>query len=669
MTASLVRVAIRGPFAHGLDYIVPPYHSPLSSKDKGKRILVPLGSRQEVGVIIDLPEKTNLSWDKLKAFIEVLDVEPVLNEEQLSLLHFMRDYYHVSIGDACMTILPNLLVQGKKLEGRKKKSKSTKTKAALLKQESLKLNAAQQQALDQAYKYCEDFQVLLLEGVTGSGKTEVYLQLAQKILDAGEQVLVLVPEIGLTPQTLNRFHERFNVNIASYHSGMTDAQRREVWRQAMDNEIDLVIGTRSSVFLPLTRMKLIIIDEEHDLSFKQQSGVHYSAKSLAIKRAQQHKIPIILGSATPSLETLQQAQLGRYVHLHLPERAGIANNVHYQVIDMRGMPKSCLSEQLLQAIEQHLSKGEQVLIFLNRRGYAPILLCSSCGHQLACEHCDISFTLHQNPRMLMCHHCGVAKKIPHICAKCARPNTLVAVGLGTEQVEEQLKQKFPDYALVRVDQDATRTKGSLEGFLDEISSERAKIIVGTQMLAKGHHFANITMVGIVDLDYGLFAPDFRALERMGQLLLQVAGRAGRAEKRGYVYLQTHQPEHPLLQLLLSKGYTDFSQELLKDRQASHWPPFSHLALLRAEAKNEQDVYDFLNQQKHTLKQLSNQTQVLGPVPAFMSKKAGRYRAQILLQAENRKELHQILLRLEHQLTTAPTRKIKWSIDVDPQELG
>lgn len=668
MAINLIRVAVAGPFENGLDYIIPPDHRPVTIADIGKRVSVPLGSRTETGVVVDLPEQTDLPWAKLKAFIEILDEAPVLNSEQLQLLYFMRDYYHVSLGDACMTLLPNLLAQGKGLTGRGKKKVLAASDA--LKEPPLLLNAAQQGALDQALMHLHEFKGLLLEGITGSGKTEVYLQLAQKVLALGGQVLVLVPEIGLTPQTLLRFQQRFNVRIATYHSGMTDAERRDVWRQGLEDGIDLVIGTRSSVFLPLQKLKLIIIDEEHDLSFKQQTGVHYSAKSLAIKRAQLNHIPIVLGSATPSLESLQLAIEGRYQHLQLLERAGRASPVQYHVLDMRGqMKQNHFSPQFLKAMAEHLQKGEQVLIFLNRRGYAPILLCNNCGFRCACDDCDISYTLHQHPKMLMCHHCGAAKRIPHICPGCGSHNTLVTVGMGTEQMAEQLQDLFPEYPLVRVDQDATRLKGSLDELLEEISSNRAKIIVGTQMLAKGHHFAHITMVGIVDLDYGLFAPDFRALERMGQLLLQVAGRAGREEKVGHVYLQTHQPEHPMLQLLLSKGYAPFAAALLEDRKASAWPPFSHLALLRAEGKVEEEVYEFLNNQKKVLLPQVPEVQVLGPVPAFMSKKAGKFRAQLLLQAKSRKQLHEALLRLEYQLNQFPSRKIRYGIDVDPLELG
>lgn len=669
MPNQLVRVAITGPFIQGLDYLVPPSHRVLDANDIGKRILVPLGSRTETGVIMGLPENSDLPWAKLKAFNEILDELPILIPLQLQLLTFMHEYYHVSIGDACMTMLPNLLAQGKPLIGRSKKSPKV-VSGPLLKEAHLQLNEVQEQAFTKISNKLTDFTVSLLEGVTGSGKTEIYLQLTEKILAQGGQVLILVPEIGLTPQTLLRFQKRFNTRIGTYHSGMTDAERRDTWRASLLDELDLVIGTRSSIFLPLSRLQLIIIDEEHDLSFKQQAGVHYSAKSLAIKRAQLSDIPIIMGTATPSLESLHLAQSGRYQHLQLPVRAGPASSVKYHVIDMRGLAKrSHFSEQFLAAMAEHLARGEQVLVFLNRRGYAPILLCNNCGYRCACEDCDISYTLHQHPPMIMCHHCGVAKRIPKVCPQCEGRDTFVTLGMGTEQIEAQLTNLFPDYPLVRVDQDATRLKGSLQSILAEISQNRAKIIVGTQMLAKGHHFAHITMVGIVDLDYGLFAPDFRALERMGQLLLQVAGRAGREEKAGHVYLQTHQPEHPLLQLLLREGYPAFATALLEDRKLSHWPPFSYLALLRAEGRVEQEIYDFLSAQKQLLLTQVAAAQIFGPVPAFLSKKAGKFRAQLLFQATSRKQLHELLLRLEQQLSQQVIRRIRWSIDVDPLELG
>ena len=671
MTASFIRVALKGPFRQGLDYLVPPELTAVTEADLGKRVWVPLGTRKEVGVIVAQSDRSDLNSEKLKALIEIIDAAPVLSKVELELLEFMSAYYHCSMGDACMTMLPSLLAAGKKLRGRTQAQVLPKPEVGqLLKNTELQLNSAQSHAFTAMAAALNQFQVFLLEGVTGSGKTEVYLQLAHKVLQRGGQVLLLVPEIGLAPQTLARFQTRFNARVAEYHSGMTDAKRREVWRQGLDDEIDLVIGTRSSVFLPLTRLQLIIIDEEHDLSFKQQTGVYYSAKSLAIKRAQLLNIPIVLGSATPALESLQHAYQGQYQHFQLKERPGAALLPKFYRIDMRRQPsKKPLSQLLLDAMRRHLEAGQQVLIFLNRRGFAPILMCHHCAYRAECPHCDITLSLHQQPRLLMCHHCGLAKRVPDVCPECKTAANLITVGLGTEQIEAELQQVFPDYPLLRIDQDATREKGSLQQMLQQIEKQEAKIIVGTQMLAKGHHFDGITMVGIVDLDYGLFAPDFRALERMGQLLVQVSGRAGRADKPGEVYLQTHVPDHPLLTLLLQEGYANFAQALVAERKQAFWPPFSYLALIRAEAKNESELREFLQGQKNQLLQMDAEVQIFGPVAAFLGRRAGKYRAQLLLQAKARKSLHRVLAQLEFNLMQAPNRRVRWMIDVDPLELG
>ncbi len=532
------------------------------------------------------------------------------------------------------------------------------------------LNAEQQAALDGLRTGLGRFGVGLLDGVTGSGKTEVYLGLIGEVLARGRQALVLVPEIGLTPQLLDRFRRRFPVPIAVLHSGLSDRERLDAWLAARDGEAAIVIGTRSAVFTPLARPGVIILDEEHDASFKQQEGFRYSARDVAVKRAQLEDVPVLLGSATPSLETLHNARQGRYAHLRLRERAGTARPPELAVLDVRKQPMSSgLSLALRNAMRRHLDASGQVLLFLNRRGYAPTLLCHDCGWVAQCRRCDAHMTLFAGQKRLRCHHCGSERPADPACPDC-KSTALSPVGAGTERLEEALREHFPDTARVRIDRDTTRRKGALQALLDSVHSGEARILVGTQMLAKGHHFPEVTLVGLVDVDQGLFSADFRATERMAQLVTQVAGRAGRAERPGQVLIQTHHPDHPLLQLLLREGYAAFAQAALAERRQANLPPFSHLALLRAEAVDGDLPLRFLRHAREQAETLQVRgVQLLGPIPAPMERRAGRVRAQLLLQADRRADLHRLLGPWLQQLETDRLgRRVRWSIDVDPQEM-
>ena len=514
------------------------------------------------------------------------------------------------------------------------------------------------------------FGVSLLDGVTGSGKTEVYLGLIGEVLARGEQALVLVPEIGLTPQLLERFRRRFHVPIAVLHSGLSDRERLDAWLAARDGEAAIVIGTRSAVFTPLARPGVIILDEEHDASFKQQEGFRYSARDVAVKRAQLEDVPVLLGSATPSLESLHNARLGRYAHLRLSERAGAARPPALAVLDVRKQPmNSGLSLALVNAMRRHLGADGQVLLFLNRRGYAPTLLCHDCGWVAKCRRCDAHMTLFAGQRRLRCHHCGSERPVDPACPEC-QSTALAPVGAGTERLEETLQGLFPDTGLVRIDRDTTRRKGALQSLLDSVHAGEARILVGTQMLAKGHHFPGVTLVGLVDVDQGLFSADFRATERMAQLITQVAGRAGRAERPGQVLIQTHHPDHPLLQRLLTEGYAAFARAALEERRQAGLPPFSHLALLRAEAVDGELPLRFLRHARELAEALQPRgVQLLGPIPAPMERRAGRVRAQLLLRADRRAELHRLLGPWLRQLETDRLgRRVRWSMDVDPQEM-
>jgi primosomal protein N' (replication factor Y) (superfamily II helicase) len=541
----------------------------------------------------------------------------------------------------------------------------------ILKETPKALNDEQAAALQQvAY---DQYACHLLYGTTGSGKTEVYLQAIEKVLEQGRQALVLIPEIGLTPQTLSRFQHRFNRPMAVLHSGLNDTERKQAWLLASLGHADIVIGTRSAIFTPLRSPGIIILDEEHDMSFKQQEGFRYSARDLAALRCQRLKIPLILGSATPSLESYYNAAQQRYKLLPLTQRAGNAKPPTIELIDLKRQPlKEGFSQPLLDTIEQHLLASGQVLVFINRRGFAPTLLCHDCGWLSQCPNCDSRLTVHQHPSHLHCHHCDYQRSLIHQCPNC-NSRELNCVGQGTERTEVLLQNQFPDFPVLRVDRDSTRRKNAMQDIVDEVNRGEPCLLVGTQMLAKGHHFPNVTLVAIIDADGGLFSTDFRGPERMGQLMLQVAGRAGREERQGKVLIQSHLCDHPLLQTLLRQGYSAFAQLLLDERQVSHLPPHRFMALLRAESKRPENALELLQTARAIAQGISPsdpELQYLGPLPAPMEKRNDRFRYQLQIQAANRARLHQLLQPLIDQLEQHPlSRRTRWSIDVDPQDMS
>jgi len=542
-----------------------------------------------------------------------------------------------------------------------------------LAQAELPLNAEQRAACEAVRAGFGAFHSYLLAGVTGSGKTEVYLQLIHQVLEAGKQALVLIPEINLGPQTLSRFERRFNARIALLHSALTDRERLDAWLAARDGEADIVIGTRSALFTPLKNPGLIIIDEEHDASYKQQEGLRYHARDLALVRARLEKVPILLGSATPSLESLHNAASGRYGLLRLTQRAGGAQAPKFQRLDVKSLPLDAgLSMPLQRAIGETLGAGQQVLVYLNRRGFAPTLLCHDCGWISQCPRCDARMTLHQGSGELRCHHCDHRERPPRQCPKCGQLD-LRPVGAGTERAEERLRILFPDYPVLRIDRDSTSRKHAMRDLFATINKGEPCILVGTQMLAKGHHFPRVTLVAILDADGGLFSADFRASERMAQQIVQVAGRAGRAEEPGRVLIQTHLADHPLLVQLTEQGYFAFADQALAERRAAGLPPFCHLALLRAEAHKPGQAEGFLEEAcaeaERLQAQLGSDVELLGPVPAPMERRAGRFRAQLLLMSSARVPLHRLLSCWLPILESMPGgRQVRWSLDVDPIDL-
>jgi primosomal protein N' (replication factor Y) len=548
----------------------------------------------------------------------------------------------------------------------------------------LRLNAQQKEVIEQIKKKSHEYQTWLLLGVTASGKTEVYLQLVESILLQKKQALILVPEIGLTPQTLFRFKARFQVTIVMMHSKMSESQRLQVWLKGQSGIAQIIIGTRSALFIPLKAPGIIILDEEHDSSFKQQQALRYSARDIAMVRGKLENIPVLLASATPSIETLVNVQKKKIIQLNLTQKVIKQTPLTYHVIDMTQQPiKHGLSYHVIHAIKHHLQQKGQILLFLNRRGYSPVLLCHECGWSSECQRCERHFTLHNYTshyeQYLQCHHCGSSKKVPVQCENC-QGKTMVPVGLGTERLEESIRTLFPKAKVQRIDRDTTQKKWALKGYLDSIESGQTDILIGTQMLAKGHHFPNITLVALLDIDGSLYSANFRAPESAAQLIIQVSGRAGRAHKKGEVLIQTHLPQHPMFSVLLNKGYSHFSELIIQERKRAHLPPFTFSALIQAEGLQTQPIITFLGETKTHLKNawlriqkedhvLREKTlELLGPVPAFFEKKAGHFRYQLYIQSQQRGALHHVIDEAIQTIEALSSgKRVKWRLEIDPIE--
>jgi primosomal protein N' (replication factor Y) len=692
----------------------------------GMRALLPFGHRKMLGVIVEVSNKSDMPIEKLATVISYPDDgQTVLTDESLDLLKWCWRYYKHAPGEVVFSALPPLLrkpggsiplppvqyrltvageerlqsppgrikAQLRMLEEIRKGPVTEaqlraispswrKTLARLLEQDWVlvediqapkpepsagpKLIDEQRKAVDEIGKTLGSFHCHLLDGITGSGKTEVYLHLLERVLEQGGQALLLVPEIGLTPQLLNRFKKRLGFEPVVTHSGLSEGQRLQAWAMAKSGLARLVIGTRSALFLPMPDLRLIILDEEHDASFKQQDGFRYSTRDVAVKRAAGLGVPVVLGTATPSLETFSNAASGRYSWHRLRQRATGAAQPRWRVLDLIQQSMSGgISAVAMASIQATLAKGEQALIFLNRRGYAPVILCHNCGWHAVCQRCDANLTWHKSSRRLLCHHCDSAAPVPVMCPECDA-DALQGAGEGTEQLEQILKQEFPNTPLLRFDRDTVRKKGEFDRLSEQVKDGEPCLLVGTQMLAKGHHFPQVTLVVIVNLDQALYSADYRALERMGQLMVQVAGRAGRDRLPGEVILQTHYPRHESLLTLLSSGFEAFAGEISADRQAACLPPFSYQALLRSDATAKDDVRSFLNQAKQCFP--PGECRIYGPFPAMMERRSGRTRWYLLVQADKRSILHRQLDTWLIQLKDLPSaRKVRWAIDVDPQD--
>ncbi len=639
----------------------------------GQFVVVDFGHREMVGLIVDVKNETDVPDDKLKSARSVRHQLSPVSPQWIALCQFAADYYQRPLGEVALPSIPKNLRSGKttaldkalkKLQVEHKKQQGSVPPV---------LNPAQQLAVQHIVNN-SGFAPSLLYGVTGSGKTEVYLQAAEQILarEVHGQILILVPEINLTPQLQGHLRARFpELTVATLHSGMAEGERTLHWLAAHSGKARLILGTRLAILASLPGLKLIIIDEEHDPSYKQQEGLRYSARDLAIWRARQLDIPVVLGSATPSLETWQHTISGRYSKLSLPERAvELAVLPKMRIVDLaKDRPKEGLTISLITALKQRLEKGEQSLLYLNRRGYAPVIACDACGWMSHCERCSAYLVLHKSEKKLRCHHCSLEMRIPKSCPTCGNAD-IQPLGRGTQRIEENLQEFFPEARIKRIDADSTRLKGSAQDAFESVHRGDVDILIGTQMVAKGHDFKNLTLVGVINPDTALFSQDYRAGERLFAQLMQVSGRAGRSGQKvggsvSEVVIQTRYPQHPLYHALKTHDYPRFAKECLAERQQAGLPPFIFQALLRAEAKELAIAIHFLQQALEL--EIPDGIILHDPIPMTLMKLANSERAQLLIESSSRPALQAFLKNWLPQLRLLKPR-INWSLEVDPVDI-
>ncbi|MFZ9036114.1 MAG: replication restart helicase PriA [Francisellaceae bacterium] len=714
----IIRVLVPGPFQQGLDYIYDHLDNPLHC-----RVEVPLGRRQLIGFVIAVELVSDQPLSKLRHIIRRIDAFPVFSHPLIKLLKWMANYYHASFYSLLKLAVPKLLLQHVDSKGsqinyyrlktttglpprmgvRQKQIISLLTQhdelsdtalrdhditQAALKRlieldvveciaksrvpeicfdkadKALMLNKQQRHAVDEISRHVGHFYSFLLFGITGSGKTEVYLQSIAPLIEAGKQVLILVPEINLTPQTLSRFERRFDVPVIAVHSKLSDQQRLDYWCFCKNNLAKIIISTRSGLFLDFADLGMIIVDEEHDASFKQHSNVYYHGRDVAIYKAYETDVPVVLGSATPSIESYYHTSTGKYAFLQLEHKAKAGGLSPIHIIDMKNEKVDCgLSETLKVKMDEVLARNEQVLLFINRRGFAHALFCADCGWCAHCDSCDKPYTLHLKPQHLACHFCDKTRQVFLSCPHCHSAN-LKDYGFGTEKIEQYLDVLYPNFAIVRLDRGAVSRKHALQAKLDDIKHKRAQIIIGTQMVAKGHDFSDVTLVGIINGDSGFYSQDFHSVERTAQLITQVAGRAGRAEKSGNIYLQSYQPENPILQDIIQQDYQAFLEKLLLRRQLLNYPPFRYQAYIYAVGFKLDHCIARLRQIQLALKE--TQLEINGPMPAIFLKQAAKYRAVLMLSSMTRKALHQAICLLDFR--QGDYKDVRLSLDIDPIEI-
>jgi primosomal protein N' (replication factor Y) len=662
---TIARIALDVPIDEAFDFRIPEgVDAPL-----GALVVVPFGRMRKVGVVVALAARSSVPAAKLKDVESRIEDVPALAAAELDLYSFCARYYQRPLGEVIGAALPPRLRQVRRRKVAATPAPTRRAPAA----PKPALTPEQRDALAEIESGWDRFHPVLLQGITGSGKTEVYLQAIEAALARGRQALFLVPEIGLTPQLEGLVRGRFpDARVASAHSHLGEGERAATWLAAQSGTADIVLGTRLAVLMPFQRLGLVVVDEEHDASYKQQEGLRYSARDVAVRRAQSLAIPIVLGSATPSLETFSNAREGRYQLARLATRATGATLPRVRTVDTRAdRPRDGLSFALVDALGRALAAGEQSLVFVNRRGFAPVLYCRACSWHSTCRRCSANLVLHMRAGELRCHHCGHRERPPAACPSCGGTD-LAPIGHGTQRIEESLRAALPNARIARVDRDSTARKGALRDVLDQVRAGEIDILVGTQMLAKGHDYPKLTRVGVLDSDSALFSADFRAAERLFSQLVQVAGRAGRGDRPGEVLIQTDFPNHPLYAAVAAQDYESFAREALDERRAASFPPFSHLVLLRAESKKPGEATDFLRVAARMARRLAAEArgdvEVFDPVPAMLERKAGFERAQLLVRSASRSALLAFLPRWRDALARREERRVRWALDVDPQEV-
>ena len=660
----VMRVALDVPLDTLFDYLLPDS----LTVEPGDRVAVPFGTRQRFGLAIEAAAGTEIAEGKLKEVVRVLDGVPRLPAEWLDFIRFLAGYYQRPFGETAVAALPPRLRSLRPLPKKVLGSASAASGTRFV--PSHQPTAAQTDAVERIDTALGSFRAFLLHGVTGSGKTEVYLRLIERALARGTQALVLVPEISLTPQLEARIRDAFpDTLIAVMHSGLEDVARTSAWLSCARGDAGIVLGTRLAVLAPIPRLGLVVIDEEHDTSFKQQEGLRYSARDAAVALAQRARCPVILGTATPSLESWQNSLSGRYERIDLPERAiRGARLPQVRAIDLRAEPlEHGVASSSIEAIRNRLARSEQSLVFINRRGYAPVLSCDACGWAAGCSRCTARLVLHKPDRRLRCHHCGAEHAVPRHCPTCGNAD-LRPTGRGTQRIEESIVQLFPGTRVVRIDRDIARRRAALSQTLEEVRRGEGDILVGTQLLAKGHDFPRLTLVCVLEADNALFSTDYRATERLFSTLVQVAGRAGRREEPGEVRVQTRYPAHPLFAALARHDYAGFATALLAERKAGGFPPFLFEIALRAEATKLDAAVEFLRDAKR-LAAPSSRVRAYDPVPLVITRKAGLERAQLIAQSESRPALQEYATRLRETLQALGSRQVRWHLDIDPIEFS